>query len=156
MCELDEKLKFLNQNAVNILKKMCFKNDFAKTLFLIRRLMPFFLMNIETTVMCLTEKRLMSFYFIINIIIKLNWLMKEFSYKTKFTYCQVINFRKWKSILLKTLKDFIEFSKVLYFMLILFTLKVNGNFWFCINYQKFNIIIKHNCYFISLINEMFI
>ena len=28
--KLNEKLKFLNQNAVNILKEMCFKNDFAE------------------------------------------------------------------------------------------------------------------------------
>ena len=30
VCKLDEKLKFLSQNAVNILKEMCFKNDFAE------------------------------------------------------------------------------------------------------------------------------
>ena len=30
VCELDEKLKFLSQNAVNILKEMCFKNNFAE------------------------------------------------------------------------------------------------------------------------------
>ena len=30
MCELDEKLKFLNQDTVNILKEMCFKNDFIE------------------------------------------------------------------------------------------------------------------------------
>ena len=30
VCELDEKLKFLNQNAANILKKMCLKNNFAE------------------------------------------------------------------------------------------------------------------------------
>ena len=28
--KLNEKLKFLNQNAVNILKKICLKNDFAE------------------------------------------------------------------------------------------------------------------------------
>ena len=30
MCELNEKLKFLSQNAANILKEMCFKNNFAE------------------------------------------------------------------------------------------------------------------------------
>ena len=30
MHELNEKLKFFSQNAVNILKKMCLKNDFAE------------------------------------------------------------------------------------------------------------------------------
>ena len=51
-------------------------------------------------------------------------------------------------------KGFIKFSKVPYFMPILFTLKANGDLWFCIDYQGFNAIIKHNCYFILLINEM--
>ena len=53
-------------------------------------------------------------------------------------------------------KDFIEFSKVPYSAPILFTLKVNENLQFCINYQKLNAIIKHNCYFISLINEVLV
>ena len=30
VCELNEKLKFLSQDAVNILKEMCLKNDFAE------------------------------------------------------------------------------------------------------------------------------
>ena len=30
MHKLNEKLKFLSQNAVNILKEMCFKNNFAE------------------------------------------------------------------------------------------------------------------------------
>ena len=30
MHKLNKKLKFLNQDAVNILKKMCFKNNFAE------------------------------------------------------------------------------------------------------------------------------
>ena len=51
-------------------------------------------------------------------------------------------------------KSFIKFSKISYSVLILFTLKANGNFWFCINYWKFNIITKHNCYLILLINEV--
>ena len=52
-------------------------------------------------------------------------------------------------------KDFIEFSKVPYSAPILFTLKVNGDLQFCINYQRLNTIIKHNHYFISFINEVF-
>ena len=51
-------------------------------------------------------------------------------------------------------KDFIEFNKALYSVLILFTLKANRNLQFCINYQGLNAITKHNCYSISLINEM--
>ena len=53
-------------------------------------------------------------------------------------------------------KDFIKFNKVLYSTLILFTLKVNKDFQFCINYQKLNIIIKCNCYFILLINKVLV
>ena len=30
--ELNEKLRFLSQNAVNILKEMCLKNDFTENL----------------------------------------------------------------------------------------------------------------------------
>ena len=75
-----------------------------KTLLLIRRLMPFFLMNIEITVMCLIKRRLMSFHFIINITTESSWLMKGFPHKAKSIHCQVINFRKWRSILLKILK----------------------------------------------------
>ena len=53
-------------------------------------------------------------------------------------------------------KGFIELSKALYSVLILFILKANGNLWFCIDYQGLNIIIKHNHYFISLINEVLV
>jgi len=51
-------------------------------------------------------------------------------------------------------KEFITFSKASYFSLVLFALKANENLWFCINYWKLNVIIKRNCYFLSLINEM--
>ena len=30
VCKLNEKLKFLSQDAVNVLKKMCFKNNFTE------------------------------------------------------------------------------------------------------------------------------
>ena len=53
-------------------------------------------------------------------------------------------------------KGFIEFSKAPYSAPILFTLKTNENFWFCINYWELNIITKCNHYFILLINEMFV
>ncbi len=51
-------------------------------------------------------------------------------------------------------KSFITSSKTSYFSLILFALKINDDFRFCINYQKLNVIIKRNRYFLSLINEM--
>jgi len=51
-------------------------------------------------------------------------------------------------------KNFITSSKISYFSLILFALKINDDLYFCIDYQKLNVIIKRNCYSLSLINEM--
>ncbi len=55
------------------------------------------------------------------------------------------------------LKNFITFNKILYFSLILFilfTLKINNDFCFCINYWKLNVIIKKNHYSLLFINKM--
>jgi len=51
-------------------------------------------------------------------------------------------------------KEFITFSKALYFSLILFILKANEDLWFCVDYRKLNAIIKRNHYSLSLINEI--
>ncbi len=51
-------------------------------------------------------------------------------------------------------KSFITFSKISYFSLILFALKINNNLCFCINYWKLNVIIKRNCYSLLFIDEM--
>ncbi len=51
-------------------------------------------------------------------------------------------------------KSFITFSKISYFSLVLFALKINDDLCFCIDYQKLNVIIKRNRYFLSLIDEM--
>ncbi len=51
-------------------------------------------------------------------------------------------------------KEFIIFSKASYSSFVLFALKANEDLWFCIDYQKLNAIIKRNCYFLSLIDEM--
>ncbi len=51
-------------------------------------------------------------------------------------------------------KEFITSSKASYFSLVLFILKANKDLQFCINYQKLNVIIKRNCYSLSLINEV--
>ncbi len=62
---------------------------------------------------------------------------------------------KIKKYLNKNLsKRFITFSQTLYFFLILFILKANKDFWFCINYWKLNVIFKRNRYSLSLINEI--
>ncbi len=63
-------------------------------------------------------------------------------------------FQKIKKYLNENLsKNFITFSKISYFSLILFILKINDDFCFCIDYQKLNVIIKRNHYSLSLINE---
>jgi len=49
-------------------------------------------------------------------------------------------------------KKFITSSQTLYFFLILFILKANEDLWFCMNYQKLNVIFKRNRYSLSLIN----
>ncbi len=51
-------------------------------------------------------------------------------------------------------KNFITSSKISYFSLILFALKINDDLRFCIDYWKLNVIIKRNRYFLLLINEM--
>ncbi len=51
-------------------------------------------------------------------------------------------------------KSFITSSKISYFSLVLFTLKINDDFRFCVNYQKLNVIIKRNRYSLLLIDEM--
>jgi len=56
---------------------------------------------------------------------------------------------EWESF-----QKFITFSKASYFLLILFILKANKDLWFCVDYQKLNVIIKRNHYFLLLINEV--
>ncbi len=51
-------------------------------------------------------------------------------------------------------KKFITFSQTLYFSFVLFALKANEDFWFCMNYQKLNVIFKRNRYSLSLIDEI--
>ncbi len=51
-------------------------------------------------------------------------------------------------------KRFITSSQTLYFFLVLFALKANEDLWFCVNYQKLNVIFKRNRYSLSLIDEI--
>ena len=53
-------------------------------------------------------------------------------------------------------KSFINFNNVLFFSSILFVIKFNKKLHFCVDYCKFNVIIKCNDYFIFLINETLI
>ena len=64
---------------------------------------------------------------------------------------------KLKKYLKKNLrKNFINLNNVSFFSSILFIIKFNEKFRFCVNYRKFNIIIKRNDYFIFLIDEILI
>ncbi len=51
-------------------------------------------------------------------------------------------------------KEFITSSKASYFSSVLFILKANEDLRFCVDYWKFNAIIKRNRYSLSLIDEM--
>jgi len=64
-------------------------------------------------------------------------------------------FQKIKKYLNENLlKNFITSSKISYFSFVLFTLKINDDLCFCIDYWKLNVIIKRNCYSLLLIDEM--
>ncbi len=51
-------------------------------------------------------------------------------------------------------KKFITLSQIFYFFPVLFILKANEDFQFCMNYQKLNVIFKRNRYSLSLIDEI--
>ncbi len=51
-------------------------------------------------------------------------------------------------------KKFITLSQTLYFSSILFVLKANEDFQFCVNYQKLHVIFKWNRYSLLLIDEI--
>jgi len=51
-------------------------------------------------------------------------------------------------------KKFITSSQTLYFFFVLFALKANEDLWFCVNYQKLNVIFKRNKYSLLLIDEI--
>ena len=64
---------------------------------------------------------------------------------------------KLKKYLKKNLKkNFINFNNILFFLSILFIIKFNEKLCFCVDYRKFNVIIKHNDYFIFFIDEILI
>ena len=64
-------------------------------------------------------------------------------------------FEKIKKYFIENLfKSFITFNKILYFLLILFAMKVNENLRFCVDYQKLNVMTKRNRYFLFLIKEI--
>ncbi len=77
-----------------------------------------------------------------------------------FSLCQVyqmfsVKLLKVKKYLNENLsKRFIILSQTLYFFSVLFILKANKDFQFCVNYQKLNVIFKRNRYSLSLIDKI--
>jgi len=84
----------------------------------------------------------------------------ELTSDSTFSCCQAywmffVKLLKVKKYLNENLsKKFITLSQTFYFSLILFALKANEDFRFCVNYQKLNVIFKRNRYSLSLINEI--
>ncbi len=76
------------------------------------------------------------------------------------SHCQVyqmfsVKLLKVKKYLNENLsKRFITSNQTLYFFFVLFALKANEDLWFCVNYQKLNVIFKRNKYSLSLINKI--
>ena len=67
------------------------------------------------------------------------------------SYLKLMKLKKYLKKNLK--KNFINFNNVSFFSSILFVIKFNEKLRFCIDYHKLNIIIKHNDYLISFIDE---
>ena len=64
-------------------------------------------------------------------------------------------FEKIKKYFIENLfKNFITFNKILYSSLMLFIIKVNKNWRFCVDYRKLNVMTKQNQYFLFLIKEI--
>ena len=83
-------------------------------------------------------------------------LMNDTASSQSWVYCMLLyKLQKIKKYLNKNLfKGFITLSKTVYFSSVLFTLKVNSDLWFCVNYWKLNALIKQNWYSLSLIEEV--
>ena len=70
------------------------------------------------------------------------------------SYLKLMKLKKYLKKNLK--KNFINFNNVSFFSSILFVIKFNEKLRFCVNYCKFNVIIKRNDYLILLIDETLI
>ena len=69
-------------------------------------------------------------------------------------YHKLLKLKKYLDENLK--KSFITINSIFFVFSFLFVIKFNDNLRFCVDYKKFNIIIKRNKYFISLIEKIFI
>ena len=102
----------------------------------------------------ITTKNLL-FYYIHNY--KIDFVNDPHTMRNQIYFLFYLKLMKLKKYLKKNFKkNFINFNNVLFFSSILFVIKFNEEFHFCVNYYKFNIIIKRNDYLIFLINEILI
>ena len=69
-------------------------------------------------------------------------------------YHKLLKLKKYFDENLK--KNFITVNSIFFVFFVLFVTKFNDNFRFCVDYRKFNVIIKRNKYFISLIEKTLI
>ena len=156
MHKLDEKLKFLSQNAVNILKKMCLKNDFAENPASDQKINAFLPDEYRDYCDVFDWKKANELLSHHQYNHQIELTDKGISPQSKIYSLSGYKLQKMKEYIAENFKkSFIEFSKVLYSVSILFALKVNRNLWFCIDYQRLNTIIKCNHYFILLIDKVF-
>ena len=69
-------------------------------------------------------------------------------------YHKLIKLKKYLNENLK--KSFIIVNSIVFAFFVLFVTKFNDSFQFCVNYKKFNVIIKRNKYLIPLIKKTLI
>ena len=83
-------------------------------------------------------------------------LISDATSSQSWVYCMSLyKLQKVKKYLNENLsKRFITLSKTVYFSSVLFTLKLNSDLRFCVNYWKLNAFIKQNCYLLSLIEKI--
>lgn len=153
--ELDEKLKFLSQDAANVLKEMYLKDDFAEnpaTDQEIDALLP----NEYRDYRDVFDRR------------KADELPPHRQYdhrieltgegippRSKIYPLSGYKLQKMKEYIAENLKKgFIEPSQAPYSSPILFALKANGDLRFCVDYRGLNAITKRNRYPIPLIDEV--
>ena len=102
----------------------------------------------------ITTKNL-SFYCFYNH--KIDFVDDFHTMRSRIYFLSYLKLMKLKKYLEKNLKkSFINFSNVSFFSSILFIIKFNEEFRFCIDYRKFNVIIKRNNYLILFIDEILI
>ena len=88
---------------------------------------------------------------------KIDFVDDSYTMRSRIYSLSYLKLMKLKKYLKKNLwKNFINFNNVSFFSLILFVIKFNEKLRFCVDYRKFNVIIKRNDYFIFLVDETLI